>query len=242
VHKKKDFVRARSQCPHCGHELAPADLVPVISYLRLRGRCRYCKKTISAQYPVVELVGGLAFVASYIFWPSDLHAGGNIVLLLTWLVTSVGLLALAVYDLKWMLLPNKIIYPTLAAAAAGQAVYLIGFASNKSAFLVNWLASIVVASGFFWLLYMISDGKWIGYGDVRLGLITGTILHSPDLSALMIFLASLLGTIASLPLLLTGKKKLTEKLPFGPFLVLSTFICLLFGQSLIDWYKSAFLP
>src|SRR5579884_1106389 len=105
VHEEKDWVKDRSQCPNCGHRLVAADLVPVLSWIALRGRCRYCKKPISAQYPLVELVGGLIFALSYVYWPGGLHTAGAYVLFISWLVTSVGLLALTVYDARWMLLP-----------------------------------------------------------------------------------------------------------------------------------------
>jgi len=84
---------------------------------------------------------------------------------------------------------------------------------------------------------MASSGKWIGYGDVRLGLITGTVLADPLLSILMIFVASVLGTLIALPALATGRKRLNSKLPFGPFLITATALVLLFGQIPINWYK-----
>lgn len=240
IKNKKDYVKARSQCPNCGHHLAAKDLVPVLSWLSLRGRCRYCSKPISAQYPLVELAGGLIFVLSYIYWPQPLH-GGQWVLLVTWLAASVGLLALLVYDLKWMLLPSRILYPTFFVAFLGQLVYLICFEDNKLHAAINWALSVLVASGLFWLLFTVSKGRWIGYGDVRLGLITGTLLQTPAKSLLMIFLASILGTAAILPLLAGGRAKLSAKIPYGPFLITASFICLLFGDSLINWYKNLFL-
>jgi len=92
VHKKKDIISGRSQCVKCGHRLAAKDLVPVLSWLALRGRCRYCKKPISWQYPIVEIALGLVFAASYHFWPVTL-SGGQWLLFVTWLTVSVGLLA-----------------------------------------------------------------------------------------------------------------------------------------------------
>lgn len=230
------ILRGRSMCPHCGHELAAADLVPVLSWLWLRGRCRYCKKPISVQYPLVELIAGSIFVLSYIFWPNDFNTG-QWVLFITWLLSGVGLLALAIYDLKWMLLPNRIIYPTLLVAAVGRLIYLLGFQPHKPDALFNWVLSLLVAAGLFFVLYMMSNGRWIGYGDVRLGLITGTLLLTPAKSFLMIFAASVLGLIVALPLIATGRRQLSSKLPFGPFLIVATFICVLFGASFINWYK-----
>lgn len=239
--RKLSIFTGRSICPKCHHELAWYDLVPVFSWLYLRRRCRYCKIPISIQYPIVELATAAVFVLSYIYWPQQLH-GGQLVLFITWLASSVGLMALLVYDLKWMLLPNGIIYPTLLIAVAGKLAYLIGYEPHKLHSTGLWALSVLVASGVFWLLYMVSKGKWIGYGDVRLGLITGTLLQTPLKSLLMIFLASVIGCLAILPLISAGKRQLSAKIPYGPFLITATFVCLLFGDSLIDWYKRVFLP
>jgi leader peptidase (prepilin peptidase)/N-methyltransferase len=238
--KQKAFsiLSGRSQCPHCHHELAWYDLIPVVSWLFLRGKCRYCSRPISKQYPLVELAAAAIFVVSYAYWPGGIYGAGDWVLLVTWLATSIGLLALFIYDLKWMLLPNKIIYPTLAMAVAGRLIYLASFETNIPNALVMWGLSVLVASGLFWLIFMASSGKWIGYGDVRLGLITGTILADPISSILMIFVASLLGTFVALPLLLAGRKRLSSRLAFGPLLITATALVLLFGQEPTDWYKN----
>lgn len=227
----------RSQCPHCYHILAWYDLMPLFSWLLLRGRCRYCGRPISWQYPLVEALVAAIFVTSYVYWPGGVYGAGDWALLATWSVTSVGLLALLIYDLRWMLLPNKIIYPTLAVAAAGRLIYLISFEPDAGSALANWALGVLVASGLFWLIFVASSGKWIGYGDVRLGLITGTVLADPALSVLMIFVASLLGTLVALPALASGRKSIGSRLPFGPFLITATALVLLFGQAPIDWYR-----
>jgi prepilin signal peptidase PulO-like enzyme (type II secretory pathway) len=236
------IINGRSICPSCKHMLAWYDLIPVFSWLYLHGRCRYCKKTISVQYPLVELATAFIFVCSYLFWPDGLHFAGNWVLFITWLATSVGLVALLVYDLRWMLLPNRIIYPTAAIAALGRAIYIIGYSSHAWHDLLAWAASIAVASGIFWLIFVVSNGKWIGFGDVRLGLITGTVLASPAKSFLMIFIGSVLGTLFIIPALLTGNKTVNSKLPYGPFLIMGCAVTLLFGGDILDWYKHTFLP
>jgi prepilin signal peptidase PulO-like enzyme (type II secretory pathway) len=241
LHKKKDWVKARSQCTHCGHTLTAADLIPVISWLILHGRCRYCRKPISAQYPIVELAMALVFILSYAFWPEDL-TGGQRVLFISWLAAAVGLMALLVYDVKHYLLPSKIIYPTLAIAAVGRAVYIAGWAADKPRELVLWGLSIAIASGIFLVLFLVSKGEWIGYGDVRLGLVTGTLLGAPDKSFLMIFMASVLGIIFVAPSIISKKKALTSKLPYGPFLITATAITILFGPAIIEGYKRTFLP
>lgn len=235
------IINGRSVCPNCRHKLAWYDLIPILSWVFLKGRCRYCKKPIPIQYPLVELALALVFTLSYAFWPVSI-SGGQWVLFITWLLAAVGLLALLVYDAHWMLLPNKIIYPTLAVAAVGRVVYLIGYEPHRLHALLYWLLGVAVASGLFWILYTVSRGKWIGYGDVRLGLITGTLLATPAKSFLMIFLASVMGVVLIIPALAAGKKTLASKLPYGPFLITATAICVLLGQPIIDWYKRIFLP
>jgi prepilin signal peptidase PulO-like enzyme (type II secretory pathway) len=241
LHSPFSILSGRSMCPNCSHQLATKDLVPVLSWILLQRKCRYCKKPISWQYPSVELAALIVFVVSYLFWPGGLHTHGSLILFVTWLATSVGLLALLVYDFKWMLLPSKIIYPTLAVATAGRLVYLLSYEPNHWHGLFMWVLSVVVASGLFWLIFISSKGAWIGYGDVRLGLITGTVLADPLKSFLMIFVASLLGLVFMLPALASRKKRLASRLPFGPFLIIATMIVLLFGQSVIDWYRRLFI-
>ncbi len=235
------ILNGRSICPNCKHKLAWYDLVPVISWLTLSGKCRYCQKSISKQYPIVEIISGVVFAGSYFFWPETVNANGQWILLATWLICSVGLLALAVYDLKWMLLPNKIIYPTLLAAFSGRLIYLLFFESNPGHAVFLWILSILISSGVFYALYVISNGKWIGFGDVRLGLITGTLLADPQKAVAMIFIASLIGTIIIIPGLIKRDKNLTSRLPFGPFLIIATAIMVIFGDSLLNWYKGLIL-
>ena len=227
----------RSQCVRCGHRLAGRDLIPIFSWLSLRGRCRYCSKPISWQYPAVELIAGLVFVVSYLLWPVVLTDGKNLALFISWLTASVGLLALAVYDFRWMLLPNRLIYPTLLVATAGRLIYIASLPDlDMLQSLLDWGLALLVTAGLFWLIHLISKGRWIGYGDVRLGLITGTILGTPSNGFLMIFTASVLGTLYVLPAIARHKTTIGTRIPFGPFLILATFLVLLFGDPVIGWY------
>ena len=237
LRNKKDWVNGRSQCPKCSHQLAAQDLIPVVSWLLLKGRCRYCKKPISKQYPLVEIIVAANFIASYYCWPGSLSSHGAKFALASWLAVSVGLTALAVYDWRWRLLPNKLIYPTAALAILLRLIYILAFTSDKLNQLGQWGVAVLVASGLFWVLYTVSAGAWIGYGDVRLGLITGSVLATPGKSILMIFGGSLLGSLAALPGLLSKRRELNSVVAFGPFLILATALSVLFGDSLIHWYR-----
>jgi prepilin signal peptidase PulO-like enzyme (type II secretory pathway) len=235
--QKLSVAHGRSMCVNCKHQLSTADLIPVFSWLWLKGKCRYCKKPISWQYPLVELATAVVFAGSYLLWPVPFD-NGQWLLLATWLACSVGLMALLIYDAKWFLLPSKIIYPTLAIALTGRLAYIIFFADDRAHSFWWLVLSILVSSGIFWILFQVSQGKWIGFGDVRLGLVTGTLLADPAQAAGMIFIASLLGTLSAVPDLIRHKKTMASKLPYGPYLITATAIMVLWGETLVDWYKN----
>lgn len=235
LHEGKNWISGRSQCPNCDHPLSVRDLLPVVSWLSLKGRCRYCQAPIANHYPLIELLGGVWFASSFAAWP-NLSSHGQLTLLITWLIVSVGLLALLLYDHLWMILPSKIIYSSLLFAVAGRLAYIFGWSGQVSHGLAMWALSVLIASGIFFVLHEVSHGQWIGFGDVRLGLVTGTVLASPSLSTLMIFISSLIGVLAALPALFRRRRTLNERLPFGPFLIFATYITVLWGTRILDWY------
>ncbi len=232
---KYSISHGRSMCINCGHTLAVKDLIPLVSWASLGGKCRYCRKPISWQYPVVELLTGAIFVLSYALWPESL-SGYAILQFGTWLIILTGFMALTVYDLRWFILPNRIIYPLLFIATAQNFVGIVVFDQGMS-LLWGILGGLVVGSGLFASIYFVSKGKWIGFGDVRLGALIGVVLASPVQMLLVIFLSSVIGTLVSIPLLLTGKARQSTKLPYGPFLIVATVIVRLFGISIVAWYK-----
>jgi prepilin signal peptidase PulO-like enzyme (type II secretory pathway) len=229
------ITRGRSMCMHCKHILEPRDLIPVFSWLLLHGKCRYCHKPIP-DTPVSELLTPLLFLFSYAYWPLDFNNEGK-VLFGFWLVYLVGFVALALYDFRWYILPNRIVFPLMYVAAFQILVQLIFFGLSIQD-MVMILLSIAVGGGIFYLLFQISSGKWIGGGDVKLGFLIGAILANPALSILYIFTAALIGTFVSIPLLVAGKAKRSTHLPFGPFLLAAALIMNLFGTSLVNWYTT----
>lgn len=237
---KLSITRGRSMCPECRHELAAKDLIPVLSWLSLKGRCRYCGKPISAQYPLVELATALLFLALYIWWPVPFSTSQTIIFVL-WLALATGFMALIVSDIRWMLLPNRIIYP-LTAIAATIAVIAAAAADKPVTAVLNTLLAVAVGGGVFYLLFQVSKGKWIGGGDVKLGWMLGLTAATPARSGLLIFIAALLGTLASLPLLFTRRVKHNTTIPFGPFLIIAAIIVQLFGHAMLAWYQRTFLP
>ena len=232
----RSFVKGRSSCDSCQKKLTWLDLIPLVSYLLARGKCRHCQKSIGTHYIVVEISALLSFAAFYWFWPFD-FVGWNLAVFSIWLLVLILLLALIIYDFKYMILPSKIIYPTMLLAVA-----LLGCRYLAGHDLIWWqvLTSIGLGGGIFHLIFLMNE-KYIGYGDVRLGFLLGILLASWQLTLLMIFLSSIIGVLVTLPIIVTkGRQVLSEKfkIPFGPFLILGALISFSFGQSLIDWYLS----
>ena len=235
--RRLSILNGRSMCPHCGHELAAKDLVPVFSWLVLRGKCRYCRKPIGWQYPLVELLTAVVFILSYIWWPQP-FVGQGIWDFIWWLAIGVILIALAVYDARWFLLPDKLVFPLLLCGLIMLAGDVVIFNADVKVFFGAILASVLL-SGLFYVLFAISNERWIGGGDVKLGLALGLLAESPLLALLLLFIASLFGSLAGLPYLLRGKRNV--RIPFGPFLIAATAIVVLFGSSILDLYRSFLL-
>lgn len=230
---KRDFVSDRSECEHCHHKLGILDLVPVFSWLALGGKCRYCKKEISYISPLVELSMGALFVTSYFFWPLGFEQWQAVASFVIWLLYLVILTALFIYDLKWMLLPDKLVFPLIGIAIvdAGLRVSLM----PGTNYFIYVITGAAVIAGFYALLYTISKGKWVGFGDVKLGIFIGAVLGWQK-AVLVLLLSNVIGFLVVAPGLASGKLTRRSRVPFGPFLIVAFFIAGLFGDIIINWY------
>lgn len=238
---KKDWVRGRSECSSCKKTLQAVDLVPILSWLSTGGRCRYCHVRLSSSYPLVELLSATLFTISYLYIPYDLIGAVAWALFSLWLVAIVLLVALVVFDSRWFLLPNTLIYPLIAVSSMHWILFV---GSNDVAIgrdLINVLLAMVVGAGLFLAIYVLSSGKWIGDGDIRLAVAMGFLLPSPLLVWLAIFVASVTGLLPVIPSVFKKKPLLKLKIPFGPFLIIGLVFAYLFGQVAIDWYSISFL-
>jgi leader peptidase (prepilin peptidase)/N-methyltransferase len=221
LYKKESIVWDRSHCVFCNHDLAAKDLIPLFSFLFLRGRCRYCSRKISWQYPLIESVTAILFVLLF------LHNGSivNINLIFSGVFASF-LIVIGVFDFKHYLILDKVVFPALALAIVWNLI--------QHQFISGLLAGFI-AAGFFGIQYAVSSGRWIGFGDVKLGLFLGNLLGLKFTIA-MLFFAYFVGAIIGVGLIIFGKKKLSSKLPFGVFLSLSTLVMMLYGEPLVSWY------
>jgi prepilin signal peptidase PulO-like enzyme (type II secretory pathway) len=238
----ESFLKGRSHCPHCKHTLSWQDLIPIFSFLILKGKCRYCHQKISIQYPLIELATAILFtlIIHYTF--------PNFLLSTFYLLLSSFLIVIFVYDLKHYIIPDKVIYPAIAIALIFNFKFLIfnQFSPKESLWLPTGQAifkyailSAVLAAAFFLFIFLISRGKWLGFGDVKLGFLMGLFLSFPKI-LVSLFFAYLIGAIIGIGLILAKKKTLKSEVPFGPFLVTGTFIALFWGNQLINWYLNFF--
>jgi len=247
----ESFLWQRSFCPHCKKTLTWQDLIPLLSFLFLRGKCRYCQGKISWQYPLVEFFTGILFIFIFWNWSFGLDWSLGIEIwdffnLLYLLIISCFLIIIFVSDLKYYIIPDKIIYPAIGIAFLYRLfevlkfgnwdffrIWDLGFGILKP-FLTPFFSALL-AGAFFFAIVLISKGRWMGWGDPKLAFFMGFFLGFPKI-IVGLFLAFLIGAIIGIGLVVLKKKTLKSEVPFGPFLVIGTFIAFFWGQNLINWY------
>lgn len=225
----------RSRCLHCSHELAWYDLLPLVSWLQLRGRCRYCRKRIGKFEPVIELATACVFVISYIAWPFEMDSYIAITQFIVWLIALVGLIILFCYDMRWYLLPDSVMFPVIGLAAVYAAIQVI-VSENPIEALVSLGIGVSLLSGLYYAFYIVSKGAWVGFGDIKLGLALALLVGQWPLALLILFLSNVIGCIVVLPAMAAKKIGRHSRVPFGPMLIAAWWLASLFGSGLISWY------
>jgi leader peptidase (prepilin peptidase)/N-methyltransferase len=237
---KRDWVRGRSVCESCHHKLGFLDLVPVLSWLSTAGHCRYCRVKLSVRYPLVEAGVGVVFLLSYLAVNQWTFVA--VLQLVLWLVAVVMMTVLFVIDARSYLLPYKFLFP-LVGVAFVYAITLL-FSSDQSVVntLLMLVGSVAVGGGLFLILHVVSNGRWIGDGDIFLGVAIGLFLGNPFLTWFALIVASVFGLAYAGFLYVVKKTSLRRaKIPFGPFLISALVIAYLVGQPIIDWYARTVL-
>lgn len=215
--EERSFVMGRSACQKCGHVLGAFDLLPVLSFIWLRGQCRYCAAPISWQYPVVEFFTAVSFVIVFWLHISELMVGVAPWAFLRDLVFVAGYMALFIFDTRWSVVPDQVTIPLIVFGFFAN--LLLGFS------IFSLLGGMVIGGGWFLLLWVISRGRWIGSGDIRLGILLGATLGLAG-TALALYFAYVVGGIIAVGLLLSGRKQWQSTLPMGAFLMASGFAVL----------------
>jgi leader peptidase (prepilin peptidase)/N-methyltransferase len=242
----KSIVTPPSHCPSCKRKLEVKDFIPVISYITLRGRCRYCAEKIPVRLPVIESVTGAGF--GLIYWYGSTHwlmsdfSKPDYALIGLALLYFCLLLVIFVIDLDHQLILNSLVYPAMILALAISLLHTYaGFASIADIFIPT-IASAGIGFGvglvLFLLIVLLSRGG-MGLGDVKMAALMGLMLGW-EYALVGIFLGILAGGITAVVLLATRKKGRKQAIPFGPFLAIGTMLAMIWGSALWSWYTKGF--
>lgn len=231
VHRTHN-LSSRSICVSCKKPVAFFDLIPLVSYLVLRGNCRGCSKPISIYYPLIELFTGALFALMYTrfpFFSEDLaFSGHNTALFIVYCYFMSVLSFSFFYDLKYMLVSDRVMIPAILIALV--ATLLPGMPQTIDALLGAGLAFV-----FFALQIYLSKGKWLGGGDVRVGVFMGMMLGW-QLTLVALFVSYIVGSITAVATLAFAGAGRQSKVPFVPFLVIGTLTAVFVGKEIIHWY------
>ena len=241
--EKRSALRGRSFCPKCGHVLSWLDLIPVLSFFILKRKCRYCDKKISWQYPAVETATALLFLLIFNFQfsifnqSSILNFDFQIILNTCFLfLISSFLIVIFVFDLKHYIIPDSAIFSAIGIVLIFRILKLI----QSSEFRIqNSILAGIGAAVFFLLIVLITKGKGMGIGDIKLAFFMGLFLGYPAI-LVALFFSFLIGAIIGVILILLKKKTLKSEVPFGPFLIIGTYSALFWSQEIINWYLKLF--
>lgn len=276
---REEKITGRSYCENCKQQLKPLDLIPLFSYLFLRGKCRYCDAKLSIQYFVVEILMGIAYMLIFYMLDSNrftqtdylnnsLHIldFGIIIPLFFYFIITPALIALCITDFKYGMLYDKILLPTILFVLIykvltigyyfvtlylklkdndfGKILIQVGYLTQHTSFAIQpfiytLLGSIGVGL-FFLTLIIVTKGRGMGGGDLKLGFLIGLLSGWPNM-IISIFLGFLTGALASCILLVIGRKNIKQTIPFGPFLIIGCYIVIFFGDLLFSWYSKTLL-
>lgn len=234
IHKgEKGILFGKSKCVNCENQLKPLDLVPILSYLALRGKCRHCSKDISYMYPLLEIITGTLFALFFLKFPfvnSALQFDSTLVgMYLLYAFYTFVLVFTFFFDLHYLKVSDEILLPAI----------LIGLIATLAAPLtpniLNALFGLLIGGAFFGLQYLVSKGTWVGLGDVRVGAFMGVILGW-KLVLVALFLSYIFGSAISIFIYIRKNKLRGIKIPFAPILVTGTFVTIFYGETLLAWY------
>lgn len=245
--QKKKSLLGRSKCDFCGYTLRWFDNIPLLSFLIIGGKCRKCHKKLSWQYSAVELGMGLMFVL--MAWKAGILAvdpliglsSQTLIELIYYLAIGFILFTIFLWDWKYMIIPDYLVAVGLGLSIIFSLYnYFYSPCSlfNYQCYVSSNLLGGLLVSGFFYLMFAFSKGKWIGGGDVKLGFWLGYMVSWRNVYFFLL-IAYVLGSLVALGLLWKRKKKMSSQIAFGPFLIVSAILIIIFEQDL--WLKWAHL-
>lgn len=221
----------RSRCPKCNTQIKFYDNIPIISWLLLKGKCRQCSNPISFRYPAIELLSGaMCFAVSYLL-PFSYFAVAAVLFTLV-------LIALTFIDIDTMLLPDQITFPLVWS---GIYLALVGWSPvSLIDSVIGAMAGYLILWSIYWGFKLLTGKEGMGYGDFKLLAAIGAWLGWQQLP-LVVLLSSVVGAIIGIAMLSAQKKGFDKAIPFGPYLAIAGWICLLWGQQIGQWYFTTIL-
>jgi leader peptidase (prepilin peptidase)/N-methyltransferase len=223
--ESKSIVQPRSMCPHCGALIRFYDNIPILSYIALKGKCRHCSASIALRYPVVELISGVFALGVYLKYGIGPET-------LIYFAFIASLLVITFIDIDHRIIPDVITLPGIPIFfAASFALRQISFVESILGILVGGGSLFLVA----WLYHLLTKKEGMGGGDIKLLAMIGAVIGWKGV-LFTIFVASAVGTLAGMLIMLKTRKTMKLAVPFGPFLAIGGITYILFGPQLINWY------
>ena len=232
------FKKGRSMCTSCGHELCWKDLFPLFSWIFLGGKCRYCKARIPVRYPAVEALNAVMYVLSYLFLTGGNGFTGLRLSLLAFFAVFSALIVVIWVDFEHQIIPDSM-WITIAAAGVVRLADEFITGGFDRAVLIERVAGIFAVGGLFFLIALLSGGRYMGGGDIKLMAAAGLVLGW-KLAFLSLVLGAFAGVIYYFVSMLVKKTKMKGVVPFGPFLSAGIIVSLFTGDKLIDAYMGLF--
>ena len=231
------WLWGRSYCDHCKKQIKWYDNIPLLSFVLLQGKCRYCHKKISFQYPLVEFLTGIEFLWIYFLIDKnlDLFTGFegfySFLTLIIWLVLSSLMLAIFVADIRWQIIPDLAVFGAILAT-----LFKIYIDYRYTGMIdLSLFTSAILAALFFLFLHLVTKGKGMGFGDIKLAFLLGLTLGFPKI-LVGLFTAFLTGAFGGVILIIIKNKSLKTKIAFGPFLIIGWLIALIWGEKIWQIY------
>jgi len=225
IPKNESIIFPASHCPKCRSNISPKDNIPLLSFILLKGRCRNCKSKISIQYPVVELLTGLIYLIIYLIYGFSIQS-------LIYIILSSALIIIAFIDLNEQIIPDVISLPGIIIG------FILSFFVPYISFINSGLG-VLAGGGIILIIGMagsvIFKKEAMGGGDVKLAAMIGAFLGWRYI-IISLFLGFFLGALAGIILIISKIKSREDVVPFGPFIILGSFITLLWGEKILSWY------
>ena len=220
VPRNQSIINPPSHCPHCNTKLKWYDMIPLLSYIILKGKCRYCGTKISFQYPLVEFLAGITFVIVF-------QKFGWSFQFVKWIIFAVLLFVTGAIDLIEGVIPDVIVVPGLITGV------IFSIFNGKSSFLQS-IYGLLFMAVFFLIIILLTRGG-MGWGDLTLGIMIGSFLGF-KLSLITLVFSFIIGAISGLILIVLRKKGRKDAIPFGPFLSIAAFVASIYGYRILEIY------